>query len=168
MVSLPSVIATLDPEADLPVLRQAISQCNDIEERDEYGETALHCSAGPRLLSPSFTKLLLDAGANPNATFPEPDCDTLAHSLIITASNEHGCSQGSERFFGLLKLLCRYGLDLNRPDGHGTYPIHIAAQNGNPRVTGWLLLFGANSQLKDQYGRTAIERAAHFNNSCHS
>lgn len=146
---------------------------------DPYGLLALHYVAGSRLPSPGKVKVaarLLDAGADANA-------ETLAGTHKITpiylAGNAHNLD--------IFALLLRHGADPHRAltvaawsakpfepyaqlaMDHGAVPDLATADNepllnhlvhwGRLTPARWLLARGANPNIPDRNGLTAIDRA---------
>lgn len=87
-----------------------------------------------------LTKMLLEAGADPNKDLYEGSSYSSATPLGF-AIDLHLNTQGRE----YLKLLARYGADLNRPvNNKGTYPIEMALAHSNHRnLTGFIEEFVA-------------------------
>jgi len=48
---------------------------------------------------------------------------------------------------------------INQPDACDDYPIHIAIKKGRLDLARWLLRAGANPQMKNYWGKTALEIA---------
>ena len=90
-------------------------------------------------------KLLLEDGADPQAT--DPDGDTA----LIYAS-----SAGS---IPLLQLLTQYGLNVNVQPRHGENALQTAAEAGNSENVKFLLAHGAHINAKDDSGKTALKYA---------
>lgn len=59
-----------------------------------------------------------------------------------------------------LLLEKNYDVDVNRAGGYYRFPLHAAARGGHKEVINSLLRRGANRELLDQHGRTAMEVAA--------
>src|SRR5690606_5987241 len=126
-------------------------------------------------------RVLLDAGADPNASFPIPDVSEEIPALYFPCNNgkvelarlllEHGANptdgesvyhaaQNDQR--ECLELLVEFGADLNRgPDKHGNTPLHfLATHTPHNRITPkvlrgmqWLLEHGADPNIPSYSGR---------------
>jgi E3 ubiquitin-protein ligase HECTD1 len=70
--------------------------------------------------------------------------------------------------FGTLEMveyLCEKGADVNR--GQRSSSLHYAACFGRPTIAKTLLRFGANPDLRDEEGRTALDKARERNEEGH-
>ncbi len=148
-------------------------------EPDRYGLFALQYVAGSRLPAPNKTKVaarLLDAGADPNV---EALAGTHKVTPIYLAGNAHNLD--------IFALLLRHGANPNRAltvaawsakpfepyaqlaMDHGAVPDLATADNepllnhlvhwGRLSPARWLLARGANPNLPDANGLTALDRA---------
>ncbi|BHF72024.1 hypothetical protein SprV_0401508700 [Sparganum proliferum] len=97
---------------------------------------------------PVLTVMLLEAGADPNATTTTGG-STAAHFAA-----------GIGNPF-LLHVLSLYGGNLNIPDAKGRVPIHSAAENGNAHALVWLLDVekACTLDVKDNFGLTPLHLA---------
>lgn len=96
---------------------------------------------------------LLNAGANPNATFKDGYPRNFMVSAIHFASRED-CVDG-------IRLLLDSGSDPNlRATEWDQTPLHVAAYFGNIKVVRLLLSAGANPRVKDSKGRSPAALAA--------
>ena len=50
-------------------------------------------------------------------------------------------------------------IDLNHPAGGGFTPLMIASRNGHPELVRVLLAAGADKDLRNKYGKTALDYA---------
>ena len=107
----------------------------DLEERDGRGRTPLMraCEEGDL----EQVQRLIDKGAN-----------IEAEALRMAAQHGHAA---------IVELLFRAGGDINDNQG-GTTPLIIASEEGHVDVVDCLLSLGANVEVKDQFGRTALDR----------
>lgn len=97
------------------------------------------------------TRLLLEAGADPNAKFWRGNQSTYL------------CTAASESYFDIVRLLLKYGADPNEPDFKGSAPLHYAAASSWPNEGGWcvedLLKAGANPKARNREGKTPLDIA---------
>lgn len=104
-----------------------------------YGDVPLAMAfhAGPAMVA-----LLLDAGADPNAT------DGAGRPLWWSV-----LSDGSDDGLATLALLGRHGINLHQRDGESG-PVGWAAYHRNGRAVRWLMEHGAAWQGEQRYGTT--------------
>ncbi|CAF4731754.1 unnamed protein product, partial [Rotaria magnacalcarata] len=57
----------------------------------------------------------------------------------------------------MIEYLCRRGADVNR--GQRSSSLHYAACFGRPSIVRLLLKYGGNVDLRDEDGRTALDKA---------
>ncbi|XP_077995929.1 ankyrin repeat domain-containing protein 61-like [Glandiceps talaboti] len=75
------------------------------------------------------------------------------HNLLhLAATNSRNLETAAE----CVKILLQHGLLPNVQDERGRSPLHFAAQNGNADAIDCLLDFGANPDLLDHQGNTAV------------
>jgi len=90
----------------------------------------------------AYLQMALDHGGDPNATDGYPDKfheKTIIHTAIENHRKEN------------VKLLAKYGADLNRKNGMGFTPIEEAAMDSQFDMVLLLMDLGANPSLKDNY-----------------
>lgn len=93
-----------------------------------------------------ITKLLLDAGANPDKGGESPPlCDAI-----------HG------EHINVAKTLIKRNADVNACDPSGVTALMIAAITGNMEIVEILLEEGANPDATDKYGNLALDKAAYY------
>lgn len=106
------------------------------------GFTPLHGAVGD-IHTPEMTELLLDAGADVNARN-----DAGIAPLHLAGSPQ------------LADILVRRGADLNLRDGNGRTPVWIhASERDGARVLLRLLELGADPNVPDRFGQTALDIA---------
>ncbi len=127
-------------------IASAIEAGADVNERDEYGYTALHYAAWTNP-EPEATLLLLRAGADVNAK--SKTLSTPLHAAAIRNTNPE-----------VLEVLLNAGADMNAQSEDGATPLHVAAfMNPNPDVLAALLKAGADATIRDEGGRRAVDYA---------
>jgi len=120
-------------------------------------------------------KLLLEAGANPELGYrdesplhilsyfpeemrtkadPDPNCKTCLKPFIPVVDT---CTGGENP--EIVHLLVQAGVDLNKQRRDGRTALHIAEEWGSPDFLRMLLKFGANPDIKDSEGNTALDNA---------
>ncbi len=137
--------------ADQPVVvGMLLARGATVSARGTYGSTPLHQAASG---GPEVVRLLLDAGADPEARTDED-------RPVLSAMAFHGNAAGAA-------LVLDAGASADAPDGvHG--PIHDAASPlssarfGAAPVLRLLLARGARADALDPGGRTALHRVAAF------
>lgn len=127
------------------------------KQTDEMGFTALHCATN--LGEPELVKLLLEAGADPNAE--SKFGITPLHLVQVPADIEalvnagafikHKSKDGSTPLltlasepdsFWCMKKLLQLGADPNSADNFGVTPIEVAKERGEMRKVVLLRAFG--------------------------
>ncbi|XP_011410232.1 PREDICTED: ankyrin-1-like [Amphimedon queenslandica] len=120
-----------------------VDACIDVKYRD----TALHRA----VMNDHFpmTKLLLEAGANPNTS--DKDMERPLH-WAAQRGNIH-----------IARLLHQFGAELNAMNKYGWTPLHKAALHGKTRMTKLLLEeLNVDSNARDRWGDTALHKACHM------
>ena len=127
---------------------QRFRQCIDEHGLDAWTPWVLHQAA--RLTSnPTIVRLLLQAGADPNA--PDDDGLTPLHHAV------------SNRNPMVATHLLDAGADLNTRENDGYTPLHYAAaQSGNGRVVKLLLDRGVDPLVESNDGRTPLHSALRY------
>jgi ankyrin repeat protein len=127
---------------DLPVVRDLLKQGGDVNAAQGDGMTALHWAAADGNLE--LARMLLYAGANPNAT-------TRLGSytpLHIAAKNGHA---------SLVEALLQGGADAKASTAEGTTALMFAAEAGNLDAMKSLLDHGADVNAREKAkGETAL------------
>ncbi len=126
-------------DEDKQAVEKLIAEGADVDERNNYGWTAL-MHAG-RIGSLEFTELLLDHGADVNAQ------DETGRTALLKASFAGHTDVVSE-------LLAR-GANVNLTDEMGRSALHWSVTRGRQEVVKLLLAHGADYTLKTTDGWTA-------------
>ena len=142
----------LQPNLQPAVLQQKLRYCN-VDQKDEDGYTLLHTSSAT-LFNYVFTRVILDAGADPN--IPDPGGDNLAHILTFVIAHEP-TDWPTCRPMQILKLLCEHRLNINARNLYGDCAVHMAATYANPQLIGCRIQLGANSSLRNSRNQTTLE-----------
>jgi len=149
-------------------------ECVNLEETDEFGETALH--AAVRKLSYDMTSALVEAGADVNAqgfSRVSPlhiSCfnhlTNVTVLLLENGANVNSRTDTDERPIiqaqtlddvELLRILITAGAEINFQDGEGESPLHEASAYGAARNAEFLIERGADLTVREQGGRTPAE-----------
>lgn len=120
------------------------------DEQKQLDEWALIDAAQCQLF-PLINRL--KAGANPNARDPQ-DGKTVLHKSVYS---EHSHVQVDE--------VLSAGADVNAVDREGKTALHHAAQRDYSKTAELLLFHGADTSIRDNYGRTAKDYAPEWSNS---
>ncbi len=117
----------------------------DIDFRDGFGRTPLHCTSDRRQIL--AMELLLDLGADPNA---RDDAGTM---LIHDAAQT-----GDERI--MRRLLGDVRVDISATTIREMTALHCAAETGHANIVRMLLDVGADIDVRGDGGCTALHLAA--------
>src|SRR5262245_46624520 len=118
------------------------------------GDTALHlAAAGYRV---EIVRLLLDAGANPNAAKNRRKSSPLHYAAdgFIT-----GPAWDAKRQVETIQCLLRHGADLHWPDANGATPLHRAVRTRSAAAVTCLLQAGADPTVPNKSGSTPFHLA---------
>ena len=150
---------------NIPLLAYLISIGLDLKAVDKYGNNLLHELASRNVAEslkhhPSYGggvpvwKWLIRQGLEPHSR--NAAGRTPLHILCKTVSDENTSlsTKWAPFFFVVSKTE-----DLNLPDMHGVYPLHVAATT-NPRYTRTLLEAGADPTVVTHEGLTPLHLAA--------
>lgn len=118
------------------ILETLLSAGPDLDHVDDFGDTALSLSI-PNI---NIIETLLKSGANPNIE------DSIRQTVF-----------SSTLYPDVLKLLIRYGADINKRDHIGDSALMLAGEH----ITSVQILLeaGANIDYKTVYGRSAFDYA---------
>ena len=120
-------------------MKQILAEGADVSARDSSGWTALMYAAA--VASDHPVKILLEAGADPNA-----------------ASSRGSTALMASAFTGLLdEQLLKAGAKINAQDADGVTTLMILSSRGEAQEIAEALKAGADPNLKDKRGRTALD-----------
>ena len=123
----------------------------DVNMKNNIGMTPLLLAVKNNNLS--FTRLLLEFGANPNVK----NDAKVGESSPMTIASENN-------YYEVASVLLDFGGNPNERDYLGYACLHLAARNGFLSLVILLLSRGADPQIRDGYGNTASYLAKM---SCH-
>ena len=127
----PLVCAVLNGHTD--VAHVLIDRGARIDARDLSAATPLHAAVVNNHLE--ATRLLLECGADPNAQ------DKSGSTLMCHATNNHNLQ--------MMDLLHRKGASTQKIGESGFSPLEIASGGGHAAIAQWLLLRGANVDMRN-------------------
>jgi ankyrin repeat protein len=126
--------------------RALIDAGADVNEQDEDGTSAMmYC-----IMDTDAVIYLLNHGANPN----------LANSNGVTALLFAANSNYTDDLH-LLNEMLAHGAIVDKPEGLGRTPLIVAASNLRADWVKILLAHGANPNIRDKDGKTAIDHVFH-------
>ncbi|CAH0387286.1 unnamed protein product [Bemisia tabaci] len=137
-------------EHDVPydAVRVLLKHGADVNCRSPSGETPLHMSVQRwAKRHKKVLRLLLESGADVNAA-----CDKGMTPLHIAAGGK-----GLEDRVKLVKLLLKYKADVNKKNVAGETALHRASWKGHHHVEEVLLSKGADINLLNNLGQTALD-----------
>lgn len=139
----------------LPVKRW-ITRLGNLSWVDITGHTAFFRAAFSGDVS--TMQLLVDHGADPNlATFNGTTPLMAAAGVNWTVSQSY--DEGPEALLAAVKLAHALGNDVNAQNALGFAAIHGAANRGSDDIISWLAANGAQLDIADGVGRTAVDWA---------
>ncbi|NWI55566.1 ASB10 protein, partial [Calyptomena viridis] len=115
---------------------------------EEENDTALHVAARHGLAE--HVQLLLHHGAELEAENEE------GQTPLNAACAQHHQPQDMERYYQVCQLLVESGANINAADRDRQHPLHLACKNANAQVTELLLARGANVNVMNYGGNTAL------------
>jgi len=149
----------------------------DVNVRDSTGKTALHCalsvSNGDGDKSGDLIQLLLDAGADVNAAYKLGETPfNIACFKGMESVAKKMLKYGAKVDMSVVQLLLTNGANQNlHEDGSdsrcSSFPLHMAAAGDNGKLVEFLLEHGADIDVADINGNTALHHAIEYysNNS---
>ncbi|KAJ0163499.1 putative ankyrin repeat protein [Colletotrichum tanaceti] len=129
----------------LGIVETLLGEGADINHADSKGRNPLWRSISAD--RQDVVKLLLDKGANVHCVYTK-GCRPLHLAIGMM-----DCAQGS------VQLLLEKGANVNCQQDDGMSPLHVAAQRGKHAVVETLLSRGADPNLGDKRGNTALSEA---------
>ena len=153
-------------------VKRYLAEGADPNAWDGEGCTPLHWAAGSRDAS-AVMKVLLDAGANPNAHTSRGQYTPLHLALTpseVKVLGDHGADPNARNHLGRTRLhsaaltgetelvvpLVNIGADPNVRDDEGCTPLHLAAAGYAPSVVKALLDAGADPKARDFEGGSPL------------
>lgn len=133
---------------DMEEVRRLLATGQDLNAKDEEGNTALHLAAFNGQLDAVIA--LLEAGADANAL------DAQGWTPIFKAAYNHELDCG---FAPVVQALADAGADVNHRIFYGLTPLMLAAGGGEAAVCEVLLNAGAEVKAANEGGRTALAMA---------
>jgi len=120
-------------------------------DKDEFDWTPLHWAARGR--DPKTVEVLLNAGADPNATAGRREFPVHPHGRITTPAGETPLHLGAAHG-DVVSLLLAHGADLNVRDADGNTALHKVGDRGDAAEV--LLSHGADANARNKKGETPL------------
>ncbi|NXG19229.1 ASB10 protein, partial [Grallaria varia] len=117
-------------------------------QTEEEHDTALHVAARHGLAE--HVQLLLHHGAELEAKNEE------GQTPLIAACAQHHQPQDMDRYYRVCQLLVERGASINAADREQQHPLHLACKNANAQIAELLLAQGANVNIMNYGGNTAL------------
>jgi uncharacterized protein len=130
---------------DLGRVQQVLAAGQDVNAVAPDGFTPLGLAVFFR--QPALARLLLDAGADPNARASNATRVGAVHAAVARAD------------LATLVLLLERGADPNAAQAQQVKPLHEAAASGQTAIAATLLLYGAEAGARTEGGQTASDLA---------
>ena len=136
-------------EDDLATIRELIASSLDLDETDEYGDTAMHYAVS--MERDDVVDTLLEAGANLEARDMDGRTPYLKYIMEY---------RDTDNLTGMLGHLIMKGCDRAAADKDGWNSLFYSASGSMPTMMGMLLeLGGVEIDARSSYGTTAIFHA---------
>ncbi|NXP54835.1 ASB10 protein, partial [Heliornis fulica] len=117
-------------------------------QTEEEGDTALHVAARHGLID--HVQLLLRYGAELEAENEE------GQTPLNAACAQPHQPEDMDRYYRVCQLLVASGASVSAADRDRQYPLHLACKNANAQVAELLLAHGANVNIMNYSGSTAL------------
>ncbi|XP_006112874.1 ankyrin repeat domain-containing protein 61 [Pelodiscus sinensis] len=123
----------------------------NIDDRNEFGKTALHIAA--EHLNKEITETLITYGANINCTLPTSG-KTALQLAVCTASSKAGRVLAAD--IDCIRLLLMNGAEVNAQDCEGRAAIHNACLGGRKEIVELLLDYHADANTLTRHGQSPL------------
>jgi len=137
-------IHTASADGHCEVVKRFLDLGVNVNIKSFFGGTPLHIASYYEYKD--IVKLLIKAGANPNA-----------RNRYSGGTPLHHASNYGHKY--IVKLLIKAGANPNIADNYGNTPLHDASCNGHKDIVKLLLKVGANPNVINEYGNTPLHLA---------
>ncbi len=144
------------------LLDELLKQGANVNEKGRDGEAALVNAVGGVDECDSYkkTRLLLNAGANPNISGKMwRGTTTPLHRAVYAGSFVYASKESPQCSEALLSELITRGAHVSSLDSNGRTPLHIAAERNHLFAARLLLKAGAKVMPRDKEGKTPLDLA---------
>ncbi|NXY64859.1 ASB10 protein, partial [Callaeas wilsoni] len=117
-------------------------------QTEEENDTALHVASRHGLAE--HVQLLLHHGAELELKNKE------GQTPLNAACAQHHQPQDMDRYYRVCQLLVESGASINTADRDQQHPLHLACKNANAQIAELLLAWGANVNVMNYGGNTAL------------
>jgi len=146
---------------NLSEVKKLIKSGVKVNEKDDYGTTALYAAADGA--SVDIAKILIKHRADVKAKDKDGCTPIITASMVSSAAFTHDQAEKQKRFDDaakVVKLLIDKGADVNVKDAYvGATALMHASMIGAIPVAKILIAKGADIKAKDKFGNTALDYA---------
>jgi uncharacterized caspase-like protein len=136
-------------KGDIKVVRAVLDKGVNVNEKDEWGSTALHRAASTG--NSDIVRILLDKGANVNEKDERES--TALHEAVLYGYPD------------IVQLLLDRGANVHAQNWLGYTPLHYAAAWGYSDIVQLLLNRGVDPSIADKDGKTPLRKAEEKGNT---
>jgi ankyrin repeat protein len=146
----PSELRLAIRAGNVPLVRKLLAGGALAQESSPAPSAGTALGMAVNIRSPALVEALLKAGADPNES-EAPFRRTPLNSAVMPKASSDDLK--------IMKLLLKYGAELDKSDDRQRTPLHVAIIHSNWDGAGLLLKWGARIKICDAYDETAVGAA---------